>query len=358
MKVYFIEMGNEGCYYVRCLLPLVHNGWYGVKTSLRSPRESNQRMLDGALASDVVVFQRPIQKEMLEAAYLLKEKGTKIVLDSDDSYRPEAGLPKMMAQIIENRVDQKMEEINQTLQEFGKLVDLVTVSTPFLAKEYEPLNKNVKVIPNFVDPADWPKPKRNKGKKVRIGLVGSVAMNDDTKHITAVLRRLGMRKDVQLVVFGIPPNDEQHKETRKLWGHEIAYWRTMNIEWQPFVPMADYFDTLNNLELDLMLIPRADNYFNRAKSNLKFLEASMLEIPVIAQAFPSGDSPYQRNGSDVMNMALANSRDQWEAQLDTLISNKPYRRRIGKNARKYVLANYNINKNAHLWKEAYEQLWN
>ena len=41
-----------------------------------------------------------------------------------------------------------------------------------------------------------------------------------------------------------------------------------------------------------MLIPRGENYFNRCKSNIKFLEASMCEIPVIAQSFTTNDSPY------------------------------------------------------------------
>ena len=62
--------------------------------------------------------------------------------------------------------------------------------------------------------------------------------------------------------------------------------------------MIDYFDTLNDLELDIMMIPRKDNYFNKCKSNIKFLEASMCEIPVITNYFK--DSPYEKDGDYVV----------------------------------------------------------
>ena len=197
---------------------------------------------------------------------------------------------------MERQVDGKIKEIDRLLKEFAGIADMVTVTTPFLVKEYAPFNKNVVVLPNMVDPDDWDKPKRTKGSRVRIGLVGSTIMNKDSLLITPLLRKLGRREDVQLVIFGLPPESE--KEVRKYFAHEIAYWNTMNIEWHPAVPIRDYFGTLNDLELDIMLIPRQENYFNKCKSNVKFLEASMLEIPVIAQTFE--DAPYNDDQGHLM----------------------------------------------------------
>jgi glycosyltransferase involved in cell wall biosynthesis len=105
-----------------------------------------------------------------------------------------------------------------------------------------------------------------------------------------------------------------------------------------------------------MEIPRADNYFNRCKSNLKFLEASMFEIPVVAQAFSTGDSPYQQNPEDSKYMLLADKHEEWIEQIDKLISDKELRREMGRKARKYVEENYNINKQAHKWVDAYKKL--
>jgi len=51
-------------------------------------------------------------------------------------------------------------------------------------------------------------------------------------------------------------------------------------------------------KLDMIIIPRSDSMFNRCKSNLKFLENSMLEIPSVCQSFSTGDSPYEENHED------------------------------------------------------------
>jgi glycosyltransferase involved in cell wall biosynthesis len=127
----------------------------------------------------------------------------------------------------------------------------------------------------------------------------------------------------------------------------------MNVEWQHFVPMADYIETLNSLRLDLMLIPRRDNYFNRCKSNIKFLEASMLEIPVIAQGFSDGNSPYEAD-KDFLKLAI--TEKDWEKYIAELVDNKALRREMGKRARDYVIDTYNINDHAHKWREAYQEL--
>jgi hypothetical protein len=122
------------------------------------------------------------------------------------------------------------------------------------------------------------------------------------------------------------PPQNQDKKTRELYKEEYKFWESVNVEWQPFVNAEDYYETLNDLKLDFVIIPRADNYFNRCKSNLKFLENSMLEIPSICQAFDTGDSPYQQNPADKDYLLLANKYDEWIEQIEKLINDKEYRR--------------------------------
>lgn len=356
-KVYFITGGYDGCYYVRCLLPLIQNGWYGAMTSLRAKRDHPDRMLAGAKASDVVVFQRPMQLQMLEAAKILKQMGKKIVFDNDDTYRADAGLPPVMEKAMQNQLDAKVQEIDRTLKEFAKLADLVTVTTPFLAKEYEGVNKNVVVLPNFIDPDDWSEPKRNDGTKVRIGLVGSTATTDDYEHIIPLLEKLKARPDVQIVLFALPPKAKETEKVREFYKKEINFWENCNAEIQPFTPIADYMDTLNNLRLDILLIPRKDSYFNHCKSNVKFLEASICEIPVIAQGFADGQSPYEQNPEDAKHMLIAKTPEDWDKYINLLIDNQTLRRGMGAIAKTYVIKNYNIHDKARLWKEAYQKLW-
>lgn len=348
MKVYYTLSLQRGCYYVRCMVPMIEGGWDGDMSSLQRFNYTGPSMAAGALNADVVVFHRPNDDRAIEIAKLLRAQGKKIVMDSDDTYKDIDG----------HKWGRLLRKVDKSLDEFGKFADLITCSTEFLAKEYKELNPNVVVLPNCVDPEAWPDQDeilRNDGEKVRIGLVGSVAYETNFESFAPVIRELDEREDVQLVLLGLPArNETTEKVVVPAHKKDYEFWESLkNVEWTPLVDMKDYFDTLNSLKLDIMLIPRADRYFNRCKSNLKFLEASMLEIPVIAQGFSTGDSPYQQNSDDADHMSIAYVPDDWKQSIEYLIKNKEARKVIGQKAREYVIENYSISKNIHLWQEAY-----
>jgi glycosyltransferase involved in cell wall biosynthesis len=223
-----------------------------------------------------------------------------------------------------------------------------------LAREYKKLNKNVAVLPNCVDPIDWRIPKRNEGNKVRIGIVGSVVYYNDFEIIKDFIKELSERDDVELVVFGLQSKETRwsNPDTETVLAEEYAYWDSLKLEHAPWVPAKDYANTLNNLRLDMMLIPRKDNYFNRCKSNLKFLEAAMCEVPVVASSFKNG--PYEELNNTI-GFKVKN-RAEFRAMTEMLIDNRDLRRQMGINAKEYVLKHYSIKNNAHLWAEAYAKI--
>lgn len=355
-KVYFIGGGYESCYYVRCLIPMLANLWDGDKTSRSVGRPDSSKMLQGAMHADIVVFHRPMDTKMIEAAKLLKQAGKKIVMDNDDTYTRDSGVPLQMLSRLKNELKEKINDIDNTLKEFAGIADMVTVSTETLAKEYEPYNKNVIVLKNTVDKRDWFKPKEKRGDKVRIGIVGSVASNQDYKQIIPLLDKLKDKDDVQLVLFALPQLTEHTKLAVEMYKPEYEFWHKYNPEWHHFVHISEYNKKLNDLQLDIMLIPRYDSYFNRAKSNLKFLEASMCKIPVIAQGFTTGDSPYQ--GKDEEYMEICITDEDWETKTFDLINNKEKRDKLSEKAYTYVVDNYDISNNKDLWTEAYQKIWN
>lgn len=358
MKVYYIGMGYKSCYYVRCLQPLIYNGWDGETKTLRMRKVSNEQMFKDAIKADVIVFHRPIDKKMTEAAILLKQAGKKIVMDNDDTYSKNSGVPTQMFGALDDELKKAVHNIDVQLKKFASVADMVTVSTQTLSEEYREINKNVVVLPNCVDPLDWDKPKRNDTDVVRIGLVGSVASNKDYEQIIPLLDILKDNKKVQLVLFALPHKAEDTKWAVEAYKPEFDFWAKYNVEWAPFCQIEDYMRTLNNLKLDIMLIPRHDNYFNRAKSNVKFLEASMLAIPVIAQSFSDGTSPYEVNPADAENMILCKTEQDWIDKTLELVENKDKRVSLGEKAREYTITNYNIRNNAHKWADAYKTLWN
>jgi len=355
MKVYYIGNRYDGCYQVRCLLPQIHNCWNGSRISLSSPVKSNEQIFYEAMMSDVIVFQRPMEKEKVEVVKLLKEAGKKVVFDNDDTYKPNSGVPTNMER-VNKKIGNKLVDMNNNIEEFVRQSDLVTTTTEFLADEYRKLNKNVVVIPNQIDPFNYEEPLKNTGNKIRVGLVGSVSSNDEYLHIIDTLDYLKSRDDVEIVVFGLPDKDDPRMEkVREIYKKELEFWDKYADERQPFVTMSNYYQTLNELRLDLMLIPRQESYFNKCKSNIKYLEASMFEIPVIAQGFTNGDSPYDKD-LDGTNGFIVKTGESWLEPVKKLLDNKELRQKTGKIAKEYVINNYNVEQNYKLWADAYKSI--
>lgn len=356
MKVYYFANTYESCGYVRCLQPLQANGWDGDKTSLYAPKPTPEKMMQGAMNADIVVFHRPIKKEMYEAAMLLKEAGKKIVMDNDDTYRSNSGVPVQMFGKDRENLDKAINHIDTQLKEFAKIADMVTVTTEFLKREYEPYCKNVVVLPNCVDPFDWEEPAKNDTGKTRILITGSVASNKDYENIIPLLEKLKERKDVQLVLQALPADKEELKESREMYKPELDFWKQYDVEWYPFMKLTDYLRFLPTLKIDIMLIPRHDNYFNRCKSNLKFLEASMCKMATVAQSFPDGNSPYETDKEDINNLVLATTPEDWTKKVLELLDNPTEVGILKQKAHKYVMGKYDINKCGVKWKEAYKTI--
>jgi glycosyltransferase involved in cell wall biosynthesis len=331
------------------------NGWDGDQTSFVLHQKTNEDRAAAARAADVVVFHRPDNPKKLELARVLKGIGKKIVFDNDDTFHDDGGF-MWNEYMDEERYKQGLKSMSDTLDAFITEADLVTASTDILRDEYSILNKNTVTLPNCIDPFLFDEPLRNEGEKVRVGVVGSIAVTDDLKVLRPILEQTHERDDIEWVIFSLPPAGQDEK-SRKLYSEEYKFFDSINVEWQPFVPFEDYYRTLNELRLDIMVIPRADTYFNRCKSNVKFLEASMLELPVIAQGFPTGDSPYERDPDDAKHMIIVKDNDEWVDTINELAKDKEKRADMGIAARRYVEDRYNIDNNAHLWQEAYEKLF-
>lgn len=352
-RVYMVSSGNFGCYVVRCLLPMIANGYDGDHTSLNAFQESPQNKSRAAQASDIVVFHRPDDPKKLELARLLKKQGKKIVMDNDDTYKDIGGI-KLNTYFNAERVKRGLESVNKVMDEFAKEADLITVSTEFLAEEYRKLNKNVVVLSNYIDPFYFDEPLRNDSDVVRIGITGSIGMSSDLDVLNPIFKHYEHDPRVKLVFFSLPKDPLKNPFVANAYEHEYNFLDSMEVEWHATVNMDQYYDKLNSLKLDIMLIPRSDTYFNRCKSNLKFIESSMFEIPIIAQGFEDDMSPYQVNHHDAEHMVIVTDNSKWIEEIEKLIADKDLRRSMGKKAKEYVEANYDIDDHAHLWEEAYE----
>lgn len=356
-KVYYIGGHYMGCWYVRCFLPMLVNGWSGIYSGLRRQIKPVDKIIEEAMRADIIVFHRADTVEHHKIGMLLKQAGKLIVFDNDDTFRIDE--THAFYQLDDKGFKQNVLYKNNLINNFILNSDLVTCSTEYLAREYKETNPNVVVLPNCVNPDDWDEPLRNEGDKVRIGVVGSTAYYHDFDIIKPVLKALNDDSKVQLVMFGLHRDDlrKTNPLVNEVHTREYGFWDTLdNLEHVGWCNMVDYFTVLNELRLDIMLIPRRDSDFNRAKSNVKFLEAAMCEIPCIVSSFTN--APYEKD-IDGKNgrFVKTNLTEDWLKEIYLLVNDKKLRRKMGKKAHDYVLKNYNIHNLGHLWNDAYSKLY-
>jgi O-antigen biosynthesis protein len=108
-----------------------------------------------------------------------------------------------------------------------------------------------------------------------------------------------------------------------------------------FLNAEDYYRSL--ARLDINLAPLESSIFNDAKSNIKFIEASIFGIPSVCTPAAEFRSIIQHGH----NGMLASHQEEWQTALSTLIDSPQLRQRIGEQARQTVLERYSPETLAH-----------
>lgn len=102
----------------------------------------------------------------------------------------------------------------------------------------------------------------------------------------------------------------------------------------PLMDVDDYQACL--ARCDISIAPLEPGVFNDAKSNIKFLEASVLGIPSVC----SPAAEFARVIRDGENGFLASTAEDWYEKLSRLVSDADLRERIGKRAKTDVLRKF------------------
>lgn len=181
------------------------------------------------------------------------------------------------------------EEVRQNCVDIINLVDEVTVTCEFMKRLYTEKTgqEKITVIPNFV-PNFWmghlynPRKverefKKNKNRP-RILYTGSGAHydvdnktggKDDMSEVRDFIRKT-VKKYQWVFVGAFPPQLLDLVQKRE-------------IEFYPWQSLIKYPYLIESLNAQLMVAPLQVNDFNRAKSDIKFIEACTLGIPCLCQ---------------------------------------------------------------------------
>lgn len=284
--------------------------------------------------SDILVFQRPDDPQTLAMALAMRDiYNAPFVFEIDDNVFDVSKSSPSYKYWYPGSPYREMAEM------FMRDADAITVTTPELASVYSEFNDNIYVLPNCQDPEDWKGIKKPKSEdKIVIGWAGSDTHYDDIKLIARPLKKfLRNNPNVTFRILGTLPDflkDVKGVEFRKDW-----------------VPVQKWPSKLAELNFDIGLAPVVSRSFNECKSNIKWQEYAMLDIPTVASNFgPYKEIQHRETG------LLANTDDEWYSMLSELARDATERKRLGENAKQYVLDNLNIKTRIGEWDSVYRTI--
>ena len=210
-------------------------------------------------------------------------------------------------------------------------VHAIQTSTEFLADFLREHNPHVKVFDNHLQrllpPRDFDAEFKQEDRPVTI-FFGALNRDKEFEEILPVLNDVA-KKYGNKVVFKILARqnlyDSLQSDSKKLIGDSRVY------DGQ-FVPYERYERELYTS--DIALLPLQDNKFNRAKSDLKFLECAACGVAALAS--PVVYSDVVKDGE---NGFIFYDTKQFAQKLETLIENRDKRREMATAAYEYVKHN-------------------
>jgi glycosyltransferase involved in cell wall biosynthesis len=330
-RTLFIGRGNGAVAWYRCALPAMVLGadWVGVAgdppqlkflTGVTAEQPSWERSFD----YDVVVVQLAQGKAWLKAIRELQAAGVTVLYEVDDWFR---AVRKLSGHAFKDHFDREAIEAFELCM---RVCDGVICSTPWLADHYKSLNPRTFVCRNGIDLGRYALTRPGRST-VAIGWAGATghveAMRPWLPEVAAVMRELPATRFISI---GEPFARDLEPE--------FGAQRCMPVPFAPF----DVYPAAMTL-FDVALAPAGRGNFYRGKSDLRWLEASALRIPLIADpaVYPSiehGVTGFHAESPQAMGELLRE-----------LVADADLRTRVGAAAYEYVIEHRTAQATGHDW---------
>ena len=165
------------------------------------------------------------------------------------------------------------------------VADGLIVSTPYLGELYRKFNSNINVVENSLDFkgdstfVGWDKAHPKKHKGIRIGWIGGRAHFNDLMLVAPALREVLLKHpEVRLTLV-----NSAFEASCRLSGKPYPFEGLKNVLIADRgVAINSYSRFAASFGFDIGIAPLVDCHFNRAKSNLRWLEYSAMGIPTVA----------------------------------------------------------------------------
>jgi glycosyltransferase involved in cell wall biosynthesis/SAM-dependent methyltransferase len=296
--------------------------------SVAEAADESSRAIDDA---DVVLLWRTTWgPEIKQILHWTHHAGAKVVFDVDDlMVDPDmATLDTIDGIRTQGLTEDAVSEMYALVRRCAEAADACICTTPELAAPLRRIGKVTHVVPNGFDADTFMRSRlavrvRQQGVDdglCRIGYAaGSRTHQRDFGRLAEPLAEvLRAYPHARLVVFrGAFDLDE------------FAAFDGLRdqVEWRDIVPLPSLPTELARLDVNLAPL-EVGNPFCEAKSDLKFFEAALVDVPTVAS--PTG--PFRASITQSVNGFLADTPDEWRDALDKLVTDADLRRRIGRAA--------------------------
>jgi len=235
--------------------------------------------------------------------------------------------------------ERNLEKMRPVIQLFARSADGIIVSTDQLAKRIAHLNQRIIVVPNMLDERliSRPAPRGSETKKITIGYMGTFTHHPDLMEVLPALRQVfaAYGDILELKILGVSSDPNLDGILGEPGRVEVIH-----------APSADYLDFLpwmtGTLTWDIAIAPVSNNIFNECKSDIKLLDYGACGMPAVYSRVPIyvNSVAHGENG-----LLVENNTEAWVEALSYLVENPGERRRIGGNARDYVMNQRTLGQN-------------
>ena len=285
-------------------------------------------------ASHIIIYRSPISPELLRLCHLAKEYGKPVFFDIDDLvfdtvYTDQLSYTQGLNSVEKGNYDAGVRNYGYMLEN----CDGAITSTNQLQEELKKyqskvlLNRNLASDDLIAVSSQFIKDYSQTSDIVKIGYFsGSISHNENFELIKPAVKQLLTKySNIQLHIVGILDIPEDMKPfENQIVTHDYVDW--------------DKLPALIS-EVDINLAPLVDSIFNRAKSEIKWIEAALVKVPTVA----SNIGAFSDAVVDGETGLLATD-EQWFDKLETLVLSPELRQKIAEAAYRVVLENCTLSK--------------
>lgn len=209
---------------------------------------------------DLIYMQRPLTKSAVEAATYLKIMGKKIWIDWDDDY---INIPTWHFFVLQ------LQSYIENIKTLAGLADIITVTTKSLYDVYIAFNSNVHIIPNAIPEVLFTKTVNNNS--------GGVFWRGSHLHFPNLMNYVNeIQKCTEISQIKFMGLNPYFLTSYKLIAEMDVY---------------NYFNHYKNLSPKFTFVTLIDHPFNRGRSNIAWIEATMAGAVCLAPDWEEWQMP-------------------------------------------------------------------